>query len=168
MVLRSLAALALFLPAIASAAVTAEQLRRHVEILASDEYQGRAPGTQGETRTINYIKGQFEALGLEPGMADGAWYQPVDLVVRKSLGQRTRWTGRGAPIALGGEDLILVGGRAEERIAGAPVVFAGHGAVMPEHDIDQLAGAPIEGAVVLILYEAPDMAGVPSFSDRVK
>src|SRR5688572_3324050 len=169
MVLRFLAALALFLPAIAFAAsVTAEQLRHHVEVLASDEFQGRAPGTDGEARTIAYIRDHFEALGLEPGADEGAWFQPVPLVARKPIGLRTRWIGRGAPIALGEEDLILVGSRAEERISGAPVVFAGHGAVMPEHDIDQLAGAPIEGAVVLILYRAPDMAGFPSFSDRMK
>jgi peptidase M28-like protein len=167
--LRFSGALALLLAASAHAApVTSDQLRRHIAILAGDDFEGRAPGTEGEARTLRYIAGQFEALGLEPAGAGGGWYQPVGLVVRRPAGFRTRWLGPGGTVELSGDSLILTGTRAEERIRGAPVVFAAHGAVMPEHGIDQLAGAELRGAVVLLLYDAPDVAGFPAFAERVK
>jgi hypothetical protein len=169
MVLRFLALLAFLVPAsLAAAQVAPEQLRRHIAILASDSYEGRAPGTAGETRTISYIAGQFASLGLEPAGTSGSWYQPVGMVVRTPAAQRARWRGRRSSPALGRDELILIGKSAEERVKGAPVYFAGHGAVLPEHHIDQLAGADLRGAIVLILYDAPDVAGFPGFAERVK
>ena len=47
----------------------------------------------------------------------------------------------------------------------APVVFAGHGAVIPDKGIDQLAGTDLKGAVVLILYDTPE--GLPAYPERV-
>jgi Zn-dependent M28 family amino/carboxypeptidase len=168
MVLRFVAVLALLLSGAASAGVTSEQLRRHVEILASDEYEGRAPGTAGEARTIAYIAEQFRAAGLDPAGIDGGWYQPVGLVVRSRGGQDGQWAGRRSSLAVDSDRLILVGRRDEESLRNAPVVFAGHGAVMARHGIDQLAGAELAGAVVLILHEAPDVPGFPSFAERVR
>ena len=168
MILRLLAPLALFLtPGLAAAApVTADDLLRHVEILASDAFEGREPGTEGEKKTLNYISERLGAFGLEPAAADGSWYQPVPLVLRTPIGAKAKWMGRDGNLSLGEEEIILVGARAEERIRRAPLVFAGHGAVLPRHGIDQLSGAPIDGAVVLIVYEAPDIADFPSFSER--
>jgi hypothetical protein len=168
MVPRFLAAVALLLPTIASAAVTPDHLRRHIEILASDAFEGRAPGTKGEAKTIRYISDSFREAGLEPAAADGGWYQPVPLVVRTPAGQDSQWKGRRSTIMLDPGQLILVGRGAVEAVSAAPVVFAGHGAVMAEHGIDQLAGARLDGAIVLILYDAPDIAGFPSFQERVK
>ena len=48
------------------------------------------------------------------------------------------------------------------------MIFAGHGAVIPDKGIDQLAGADLKGAVVLILYDAPEIAGFPGYSERVE
>ena len=50
------------------------------KVLASDEFEGRAPGTPGETRTVEYLVAQFKALGLEPGGEAGGWTQAVPLV----------------------------------------------------------------------------------------
>jgi hypothetical protein len=168
MVVRFLALLAFLLSSSAFAAtVTTDQLRRHIEILASDDYQGREPGTEGETRTIAYISAQFQAAGLEPAGPNGSWYQPVGLVTRTPLDARNRWKGKGAPFSLE-DELILVGDHGEERIRHAPVVFAGHGAVIPERGIDQLAGVDLKGAVALILFDAPDVEGFPDFGERAK
>ncbi len=169
MVVRLFAALALLLPAIAHAApVAPASLRRHIAILASDDYQGRAPGTEGERKTIGYIAGQFRAAGLEPAGDGGGWYQPVGLIKRMPGGQRSRWAGARSSLDLGRSDLLLIGNRADERLRDARVVFAGHGAVMPEYRIDQLAGAPLDGAIVLILFDAPDVAAFPAFEERAK
>ena len=48
-------------------AIDAEALVRHVKVLASDEFEGRAPGTRGEDRTVAYIAEQYAKAGLAPG-----------------------------------------------------------------------------------------------------
>ncbi|HEX6375574.1 MAG TPA: M20/M25/M40 family metallo-hydrolase [Allosphingosinicella sp.] len=160
----------LTLPA-AAQAISAEALRRHIDVLASDAFEGRAPGTEGEQKAIAYIAGQMRASGLEPAGPRNSWYQPLEVVVRRPGDQTSRWQGRGKKaerIELDRDDLLLVGRSERETLADAPVVFAGHGAVIPGKGIDQLAGADLDGAVVLILYDAPDTAGFPAYSERVE
>src|SRR5438067_1753479 len=59
-------------------------LIEHITALASDEFEGRAPGTRGETVTIDYLQQQFKKLGLEPGNPDGTYLQAVPLVAISS------------------------------------------------------------------------------------
>ncbi len=82
MTIRYLAPLALGLIPFSAPAQTIEpkQLEQSVRTLASDLFEGRAPGTVGEDRTIGYLVARFEALGLEPGAADGQWVQRVPLL----------------------------------------------------------------------------------------
>src|SRR3546814_18951781 len=75
-------ALALLLTAIAAPAsaqtdIDAANLTQTVRTLASDQFQGRAPGTVGEERTVGYLIGRLEAMGLEPAGGDGGWTQAV-------------------------------------------------------------------------------------------
>src|SRR5689334_11062233 len=63
------------LPPIDVAAVLAE-----TKVLASDQFEGRAPGTRGETLSVNYVTEQFRKLGLKPGNPDGSYVQKVPLV----------------------------------------------------------------------------------------
>ena len=53
---------------------------RHIQTLASDEFEGRAPGSPGEQKTVQYLIDQFKALGLQPGNPDGTYVQKVPLV----------------------------------------------------------------------------------------
>ncbi|MFU8763449.1 MAG: peptidase M28, partial [Haliea sp.] len=62
------------------ARIDATRLSEHVKVLASDEFEGRAPGTEGETRTIAFLIEQFEAIGIEPGGVDGSWTQTVPMI----------------------------------------------------------------------------------------
>ena len=64
----------------AAPAIDAANLTQTVRTLASDQFQGRAPGTVGEERTIGYLIGRLQALGLEPAGTDGGWTQPVPLL----------------------------------------------------------------------------------------
>src|SRR5947208_16263184 len=64
----------------AAARITADDLMRHIRTLASDEFEGRAPGTQGEQLTVGYLTGEFQRMGLKPGNPDGNYVQPVPLV----------------------------------------------------------------------------------------
>src|SRR5947207_8074675 len=65
-------------PALSS--ITADDLLRHIRILASDEFEGRAPETAGEEKTVQYLTWQFKKLGLQPGNPDGTYVQKVPLV----------------------------------------------------------------------------------------
>ncbi|MEA3016669.1 MAG: hypothetical protein QOI38_1391 [Sphingomonadales bacterium] len=150
------------------APVTPSEMMRHIEMLASDAFEGRAPATEGERRTIAYISAELARRGLEPAGADGGWYQPVALIRRSAGGHRARWTANGRPLAFDDRRIALIGSRAEQRIADAPVVFAGHGFVDRARGIDQLAGADLRGAVVLILVEPPDVPGFAPYEDRVR
>src|SRR5437867_2932967 len=53
---------------------------KHIQVLASDEFEGRAPGSRGEELTVNYLTEQFRRLGLKPGNPDGTYIQKVPLV----------------------------------------------------------------------------------------
>jgi Zn-dependent M28 family amino/carboxypeptidase len=150
------------------APVTQADLLRHIQVLASDEYQGRRPGTEGETRTTAYIVEQLRSRGLEPAGENGSWFQPVPLIERATLRASVAWTLNGRALPFDLANIALQGREASQRLADAPVIFAGHGARIPERGIDQLAGVNVQGAVVLILFDAPDVADFPSFSDRVR
>src|SRR5580765_2303034 len=63
----------------AAATITADDLMRHIRTLASDEFEGRAPGTKGEQLTVAYLASAFQRMGLKPGNPDGTYVQAVPL-----------------------------------------------------------------------------------------
>jgi hypothetical protein len=148
--------------------VSEQDLRRHIQILASDDFEGRLPGTAGETKTIAYLSQQMAAAGLEPAAAPGRWYQPVGIVTRRPFGHRVSWTANGRVVEFDQSYGVFIGDKASARIDGAPVWFVGHGAVLKNRKVDQLAGADLKGAVALILFEAPMIPDFPSYAERVK
>jgi hypothetical protein len=155
---RTLAALLLlpllaFAPA-AAAPITPQDLRRHVDILASDAFEGRAPGTAGEEKTTGYIVEQWQAIGLEPAGEAGGWFQKVPLLSRMPLTQRASWRGRKRILEGEESQLILIGSEAEARVEGR-VIFAGWAAEVPME---------LEGAIVLAHYVSPP--GVAPFDQR--
>ncbi|WP_129792885.1 M28 family peptidase [Sphingosinicella sp. CPCC 101087] len=143
-------------------------LRQHIDRLASDRFQGRAPGTEGETLTIDYIAEQFRARGLEPAGEDGSWFQPIGLVERTTERHQVSWSADGRALPFDQTLIALQGREAEVRLDDAPVVFAGHGVRLPERGIDQLAGVDLQGAVVFVLLDAPDVPGFPPLAERVR
>ena len=60
--------------------ITTESLTEHVKVLASDEFEGRAPATPGGQKTQDYLAKQLSALGVEPGAPDGTYFQQVPIV----------------------------------------------------------------------------------------
>src|SRR5438046_5818012 len=65
-------------------AITPDGLLAHIKVLASDEFEGRSPGTKGEELSVNYITDQFKKIGLQPGNPDGSYTQQVPLAGIKS------------------------------------------------------------------------------------
>lgn len=132
----SLAAMAalVLLPSIASAAPRRDraleaQLRAHIEVLASDEFEGREPGTDGEAKTLRYIGRAMFDMGLESGTNDPAheWFAPVTLVGREPVGSFANFMRRGKPVALPpGSVLMLTSGK-RTVLRAAPLLFVGMG-----------------------------------------
>ncbi|MBN2972326.1 M20/M25/M40 family metallo-hydrolase [Roseomonas aeriglobus] len=152
----------------------AARITQTVRTLASDTFEGRAPGTAGEERTIGYLIARFEQLGLQPAGPDGQWVQRVPLVHTK-LGTPTTLAFKGAadmPLQLG-TDVYLSTIRPDDRsVIDAPVVFVGYGVKAPERQWDDFKGADLKGKVVVFLVNDPDFeakAGEPAagkFGDR--
>jgi hypothetical protein len=150
------------------APVTAADMMRHIEVLASDAFEGRAPGSAGERLTTDYIVRQLQDRGFEAAGENGTWFQTLHIVETVPGQSRARWVVRGNPVEIAAGDMALIGQRAVETLNDAPVIFAGHGARMPDRGIDQLAGSDFHGAVALIMGEGPQVEGFPSVRERVR
>ena len=71
--------------------ISESDIREHIAILASDDFEGREPGTAGEEKTINYISEQWAEAGLLPGAKAGGWFEPVPLVSYRPIESDARF-----------------------------------------------------------------------------
>jgi Zn-dependent M28 family amino/carboxypeptidase len=141
----------------AAAAITAADLLGHIGILASDEFEGRAPGTPGEEKTVAYLVDQFTRLGLEPGNPDGGWVQPVDLIGITSTPRVMVIAGGRAVAMTPGTDVVAGTRHVVPRVDVGPadVVFVGYGVVAPEYGWDDFKGVDVRGKVLVMLVNDP-------------
>ena len=127
-----------------------------------DQFEGRAPGTAGEDRTIGYLIGRFEALGLEPGGVDGSWTQPVPLLhTRLGKPDRLAFSMDGESTVLNaGKDIYVSTLQPNDRavIESAEMVFVGYGVTAPERGWDDFKGVDLKGKVAVFLVNDPDFA----------
>ncbi|KAF1712176.1 aminopeptidase [Pseudoxanthomonas kalamensis DSM 18571] len=130
-----------------------------VSRLASDEFEGRAPGSVGEDKTVDYIAAQFQRIGLQPGAADGSWYQPVPMmettadestVLHVTDGDNVRDLAFGTDFVLGTRT-----GQPEVKVDDSELVFVGYGVNAPEQDWNDYAGLDVKGKTVVILVNDP-------------
>ena len=128
--------------------VSEADLRPHIAELASDAYEGRAPGTAGEGKAVGYIAKAWARAGLQPAGLNGSWYQPVTLVRRTPYTSRATWRARGRKVRLLAADYLLTAREAKVGLDRAPLVFAGYGRPLP-------AGARLDRAAVLVFANAP-------------
>ena len=144
-------------PAVA-AGISADTLLAAVERLASDEFEGRAPGSDGETRTIEYLTEQFSALGLAPGNPDGTWVQNVPLVGITPVAGDTLTVRRGGDTRTlePGTDYVAYTKRVVDRVeVDTEFVFVGYGAVAPEYDWNDFKEVDVTGKILLFLVNDP-------------
>lgn len=141
-----------------------ERLAEIVKVLASDEFEGRAPGTPGGRKTVAYLKERFVNLGLEPGGPDGSFVQTVPMIrtqIQSPANLKIVVNGEARPL----EQTIDIAAdtvRPVESIAiDAPVVFVGFGAYAPERDWDDYGDIDLKGKVALFLVNDPDFAAEP-------
>jgi Zn-dependent M28 family amino/carboxypeptidase len=150
-------------PASALNAITPEGILKHIRVLASDEFEGRAPATPGEQKSLDYIIGQSKAMKLAPGNPNGGWLQPVALWgITAGSGEVSVKSG-GVEFPLAAEDYRVTSAQPKSAIdvVDAPLVFAGYGIVAPEYRWDDYKGVDVKGKVVVYI------AGDPPIPDRV-
>jgi Zn-dependent M28 family amino/carboxypeptidase len=158
--LASTALLLAVAPAHAKVSVDPERITRDVKTLSSDAFEGRAPGTQGEARTIEYLIARMKEVGLQPGGPDGAWVQTVPLL-HTTLGQGTM-AFSATPVSQG-QQLYVSTLRPDDavRIDQTPLVFVGHGVSAPERGWDDFKGVDLKGKVAVFLINDPDFTAAP-------
>jgi len=135
----------------------AARIMDHIRTLASDGFEGRAPGSAGEEKTVAFMQQEFLRLGLRPGNPDGTFVQSVPMVgitssplVSIQAGNTTL-----APVAI--NDFVLGSRRTEPsvEIRDSPVVFVGYGVQAPEYGWDDFKGVDVRGKTVVVLINDP-------------
>ncbi|WP_165743218.1 M28 family metallopeptidase [Pseudoalteromonas sp. Z9A6] len=137
--------------------IQADELAKHVKVLASDEFGGRAPSSPGEKLTLDYLTAQFKALGLEPGNGD-SYLQEVPLVSLEADSNMV--------LSIGGKDyqykkdMVMGSSRisAQEGIENSELVFVGYGVNAPEYNWNDYEGLDVKGKTVVMLVNDPGFA----------
>lgn len=144
--------------------LTTNDLLRHVTVLSSDEFEGRAPATRGEELTVKYLIDQLRSYGIQPGNPAGSYVQKVPLVgVTSEIEAKLRLRGQPQDLSQPAE-AVLSCLRFEPEIAvtNSELVFVGYGVVAPEYNWDDFEGADMRGKTLVFLINDPP---IPDPSD---
>ncbi len=139
-------------------AINAADFAQHVKTLASDEFEGRAPGSAGEEKTVQYIEAQFKRMGLKPGNGD-SYFQTVPMVettADESTSLKLDVKGQPRELKFGTD--MVVGtrtGQKEVKIDGSDLVFVGYGVNAPEQKWNDYAGVDVKGKTVVMFVNDP-------------
>ncbi len=151
----------------AEASASAERISGHIRVLASDEFEGRAPATAGETKTIEYLTEHFRRAGALPGNPDGSYVQNVPLVGLRSTPSGS-FRVKEQTIALEfPKDCVALTKRfvPDVRVDSSDVVFVGYGVVAPEYGWDDYKDVDVRGKTIVMLINDP---AVPDPADASK
>ncbi len=137
--------------------------REHVRVLASDEFEGRKPGTPGEEKTIAYVLEQFKKLGLKPGNGESFLQQVPMLETTAGADATLSFAGHNgaAPTAIAyGKGMLIWSKRGlpQAELRQSEMVFVGFGIVAPEYAWDDYADTDVHGKTVLVLANDPGYA----------
>lgn len=156
--------------------INASRMNEAVRVLASDEFEGRAPASAGEEKTVAWLVEQFRAAGAEGGGPDGAFVQVAHLSRTRQDGPAaiSAQVGDRALVLERGADVLVSSDRPTDHITvtDAPVVFVGYGATAPERQWDDFKDVDVRGKVIVVLVNDPDFeapAGDPvagKFDDK--
>ena len=143
------------------ASLDTSSLAKDVEILSSDEFEGRSPSSPGEEKTINFLKNRFEEVGLKPGNGD-SYFQEVPLVeITATPESDLIITGGKEALAFTfKDDFVGVTLRVVENVSieESDMVFVGYGIVAPEIGWNDYEGLDVTGKTVVMLVNDPGFA----------
>jgi Zn-dependent M28 family amino/carboxypeptidase len=135
--------------------------RDQVRVLASDEYEGRKPGTPGEEKTVAHLVEQFRKLGLKPGNGDSFLQQVPMVEILAGTDASLSITGpKGTQSLAYGKDMVIWTKRAlpQAELRRSELVFAGYGIVAPDYGWNDYADIDVHGKTVAVLVNDPGYA----------
>jgi Zn-dependent M28 family amino/carboxypeptidase len=139
-------------------AFSKDGLVKHITTLASDEYKGRRPFTDGEVKTIDYLQKTYKDLGLEPGNGS-SYLQDVPMVeISPKAVTALKVQGPKGSFELKSiQDYVVFTKRTDtvQTLANDELVFAGFGVVAPEYGWNDYAGLDVKGKVVVVMVNDP-------------
>jgi len=145
----------------AVASLNTDELAKDVEILSSDDFEGRFPASPGEEKTIAFLKQEFEKAGLKPGNGE-SFFQEVPLVeITASPKTELIITGGEKPLEFAyGDDFVGVTLRVQEKVSveDSEMIFVGYGIVAPEYQWNDYEGIDAKGKTVVMLVNDPGFA----------
>ncbi len=148
-------------------ALDAKVLKTHLEFLADDALEGRAPGTRGGKLAAKYIAAQFERLGLEPVGDSGTYFQHVPIIALTPEPTLAVQGALAAPLAWK-KDFVMWSMRNDSLVnARGDVVFAGYGIVAPEYGWNDYAGLDAKGKIVVVLVNDPGLQDSTIFRGKI-
>jgi len=139
-------------------AITPDGMLAHIKVLASDQFEGRAPGSHGEELSVAYLTEELRKIGLAPGNPDGGFTQKVPLAGITSTPQMSLTVKDGQPVTLKyPDDYVASSARLLEdiKVDNSEVVFVGYGIVAPEFGWDDYKGVDVKGKTILMLINDP-------------
>ena len=142
-------------------------MKAHLEFLADDALEGRAPGTRGGLLAQKYIGAQFERLGLEPAGDSGTYFQRVPIIsltpsptlaVTVPAALPLRWKDDYVLWSLRNDSLVSLAG---------DLVFVGYGIVAPELNWNDYAGLDMKGKIAVALVNDPGLQDSTLFRGKI-
>ena len=133
-------------------------IANHIERLASDEFLGRKPFTEGEVITVNYLQDEFEKLGLSPGNGD-SYFQDVPMVEITGVPSDNMVISskKGSFDLEYLKDFVATTNKVETDVSlkNSELVFAGYGIVAPEYGWNDYEGIDWKGKTAVVLINDP-------------
>jgi Zn-dependent M28 family amino/carboxypeptidase len=139
----------------ALASITADRMLEHIRTLASDEFEGRKPGTRGEDLTVKYLKNACQSFGLTGLGAGGSFYQEVPVTgYRATPAVEFRHDASTLKPAFL-DDFVAMSRHPKASITDGELVFVGYGVVAPEYGWDDYKGIDVRGKILIMLIGDP-------------
>jgi Zn-dependent M28 family amino/carboxypeptidase len=142
-------------------AVDGNAIKAHIQKLASDEMEGRAPGGKGEELATGYIADFFKSIGLK------TQFQQVPLVGITSAASPLKLAGKGGTRNLKfGDEFMAWSKQQKDSIpVTGELVFCGYGVVAPEYQWDDFRGG-VKGKIIVVLINDPQLEDQTKFGGK--
>lgn len=129
--------------------ITKEDLKKHLSILASDEYEGRETGMKGQRMAADYIQNHFQTIGSK-GVVDGGYQQYFPIIIEKAGSSGFAANGKAYEFL---KDFFYVGSFKEGVISSSEIIFVGYG--IESEGYNDYAGLDVKGKIVAFLEGQP-------------
>ncbi len=145
----------------AEQSIKADHLLADVSIIASDDFEGRGAGTEGDRKARAFLASRLADIGFEGFFDNGSYEQAVEIIGLNVQNppdlEFTAANGASVRYQFGDGYMIMAGAQQPEiSVADAEVVFVGYGIQAPEEDWDDFKGVDLKGKILLMLNDDPD------------